>query len=214
MDTIIFKTEGLIIVFPIYNMIIILYILYNIIILYNILPYIYYMYNIITIKPLPNGGVPIIPTSKHPKGSAPEVPIGRVQEDLANRRTWRSRLMGFFRGGLQGCPKTFTDTYAYAFMAVYVCIYTYMYIYNFVYRHVLFYLIYISIYIWNWLGIPTICPKLLFPWGNMMSITQLDEHHTTWWFSDIQCGHPPVISCFINPINYSYEYHKSWLLEL
>ena len=172
------------------------------------------MYNIITIKPLPNGGVPIIPTSKHPKGSAPEVPIGRVQEDLANRRTWRSRLMGFFRGGLQGCPKTFTDTYAYAFMAVYVCIYTYMYIYNFVYRHVLFYLIYISIYIWNWLGIPTICPKLLFPWGNMMSITQLDEHHTTWWFSDIQCGHPPVISCFINPINYSYEYHKSWLLEL
>ena len=30
----------------------------------------------------------------------------------------------------------------------------------------------------------------------------------------VQCGAPSVISWFIKPINYSYTYHKPYLLEL
>jgi hypothetical protein len=32
--------------------------------------------------------------------------------------------------------------------------------------------------------------------------------------NSLQCGAPPVINWFINPINYSYKYHKPQLLEL
>ena len=145
--------------------------------------YIYCMYNIITIKPHPNG------ESQPSQVQTSWAPHRRFRSEEF-RKTWLRRLTNpprVLRGGLQGCPKTFTDTYAYAFIAVYVCIYTYMYIYiyNFVYRHVLFYLIYISIHM-KLVRDTNDLSKIAVPMG------EHDEHHTTWWFSDIQCGHPQL----------------------